>query len=68
MPCDITRPVPRAHRILVKVAAAGVNRADLLQARGQYPPPPGAPLTLGMAIAGEVMAAGGHVGKIVLTV
>jgi len=56
--CDIARPVPEAHQLLIKVAAAGVNRADLLQAQGKYPPPPGAPLTLGMEVSGEVAQAG----------
>jgi len=55
--CDIARPVPGPHQLLIKVAAAGVNRADLLQAQGKYPPPPGAPLTLGMEVAGEVVEA-----------
>ena len=54
------RPVPRpgAGEVLIKVAAAGVNRPDLLQRRGMYPPPPGAPDILGLEIAGEVVAAG----------
>ena len=56
----VTRPVPRpgAGEILVKVAAAGVNRPDVLQRQGHYPPPPGAPDILGLEIAGEVVAAG----------
>jgi NADPH:quinone reductase len=54
-------PQPGAHEILVKTAAAGINRADLLQARGKYPPPPGAPLTLGLEISGEVAATGAGV-------
>src|SRR5207237_247740 len=44
--------------VLVKVAAAGVNRPDVLQRRGIYPPPPGAPDVLGLELAGEVVAAG----------
>ncbi len=44
--------------MLVKVAAAGVNRPDVLQSRGLYPPPPGASDVLGLEIAGEVVAAG----------
>jgi len=54
------RPVPRpgAGEVLIKVAAAGVNRPDLLQRRGMYPPPQGAPDILGLEIAGEVVAAG----------
>ncbi len=54
-------PQPAPREILVKTAAAGVNRADLLQAKGKYPPPAGAPLTLGLEISGEVVAAGADV-------
>jgi NADPH2:quinone reductase len=56
----VERPVPRPGpgEVLVKVAAAGVNRPDILQRRGLYPPPPGAPDILGLEIAGEVIAAG----------
>jgi NADPH2:quinone reductase len=56
----VERPVPRpsAGEVLVKVAAAGVNRPDVLQRRGLYPPPSGAPDILGLEIAGEVVAAG----------
>jgi NADPH:quinone reductase len=57
----VTRPVPRAAEgeVLIKVAAAGVNRPDLLQRKGGYPPPPGAPTILGLEVAGEVVAANG---------
>jgi NADPH2:quinone reductase len=51
-------PVPDAGQVLVRVAAAGVNRPDVLQRRGHYPPPPGAPDILGLELAGEVVAAG----------
>jgi putative PIG3 family NAD(P)H quinone oxidoreductase len=56
----VERPVPRPGpgEVLVKVAAAGVNRPDILQRRGLYPPPPGAPNILGLEIAGEVVEAG----------
>ena len=52
------RPVPRPgpDEVLIKVAAAGINRPDVLQRRGHYPPPPGAPDILGLEIAGEVVA------------
>ena len=55
----LDRPVPRCgpREVLVKVAAAGVNRPDILQRRGLYPPPPGAPDILGLEIAGEVVEA-----------
>ena len=52
---EAPRPVPAAGEVLIKVAGAGLNRADLLQAKGQYPPPPGASLILGMEIAGEIV-------------
>ena len=59
-PVTIPRPEPREGEILVRVAAAGVNRPDLLQRMGGYPPPPGAPDTLGLEIAGEVVAGAGR--------
>jgi putative PIG3 family NAD(P)H quinone oxidoreductase len=55
---DRTVPRPGKGEVLVKVAAAGVNRPDVLQRRGLYPPPPGAPDILGLEIAGEVVEAG----------
>ncbi|MBR0797881.1 NAD(P)H-quinone oxidoreductase [Bradyrhizobium jicamae] len=58
-------PVPKAGEILVKVAAAGVNRPDVAQRSGSYPPPPGASDLPGLEIAGEVVALGeGAVHKI----
>jgi NADPH2:quinone reductase len=51
-------PTPGAGEILVKVAAAGVNRPDVMQRLGLYPPPPGAPDIPGLEIAGEVVALG----------
>ncbi len=54
----VERPVPRPGpgEVLVKVAAAGVNRPDVMQRAGNYPPPPGAPSIIGLEIAGEVVA------------
>ncbi|MGZ5364217.1 MAG: NAD(P)H-quinone oxidoreductase, partial [Mycobacterium sp.] len=49
---------PRVGEILIKVSAAGVNRADLLQAAGKYPPPPGASETLGLEVSGTVAGLG----------
>jgi putative PIG3 family NAD(P)H quinone oxidoreductase len=49
-------PVPGPGEVLVKVAAAGINRPDVLQRKGMYPPPPGAPDILGLEIAGTVVA------------
>ncbi|HWS58039.1 MAG TPA: NAD(P)H-quinone oxidoreductase [Actinotalea sp.] len=51
-------PVPGPGEVLVRVAAAGVNRADLLQRAGHYPPPPGAPGWLGLEVSGTVVAVG----------
>ncbi len=60
---EIARPEAGIGQILVKVAAAGVNRPDILQRQGGYPPPAGAPLTLGLEIAGEVVALGQGVSR-----
>jgi NADPH2:quinone reductase len=54
-------PIPGDGEILVKVAAAGVNRPDVMQRQGLYPPPPGAPDIPGLEIAGEVVALGPNV-------
>jgi NADPH2:quinone reductase len=54
-------PVPGDGEILIKVAAAGVNRPDVQQRKGLYPPPPGAPDIPGLEIAGEVAALGSGV-------
>lgn len=56
----LERPVPGPGQILIKVAAAGVNRPDLLQRLGFYPPPPSAPTTLGLEVAGEVVVGSGR--------
>ncbi|MEG8023680.1 NAD(P)H-quinone oxidoreductase [Sphingomonas aurantiaca] len=60
----VDRPVPRPGQgeVLVKVAAAGVNRPEVMQRMGKYPPPPGAPSILGMEIAGTIVAVGEGVG------
>ena len=50
-----------AGEVLIKIAASGVNRADVLQAAGKYPPPPGASETIGMEVAGVVAEAGSGV-------
>ena len=56
----VERPVPRPGpgELLIKVAAAGVNRPDILQREGKYPPPPGAPSIPGLELAGEVVGLG----------
>ena len=57
-PVEIDTPEAGPGQVLIRVAAAGVNRPDLLQRDGAYPPPPGAPQTLGLEVAGEVVALG----------
>lgn len=54
-------PVPGPGEVLVRVGAAGVNRADLLQRRGLYPPPPGASDVLGLELAGTIAGLGADV-------
>jgi NADPH2:quinone reductase len=56
---DVAAPEPKCDELLVRVRAAGVNRADTMQRRGHYPPPPGFPEDIpGMEFAGEVAAVG----------
>ena len=55
---EVPDPVPGPGEVLVEVAAAGVNRADLLQRQGHYPPPPGAPEYPGLECAGRIRALG----------
>ena len=56
---EVPDPQLREGDLLVGVRAAGVNRADLLQRMGKYPPPPGEPETIGLEIAGEVIEPAG---------
>lgn len=51
-------PQPRDDEVLIRVLAAGVNRPDVIQRKGLYPPPPDASPILGLEVAGEVVAAG----------
>lgn len=51
-------PTPGAEEVLIRVAAAGINRADLLQRKGHYPPPPDASPIMGLEVAGTVLACG----------
>jgi putative PIG3 family NAD(P)H quinone oxidoreductase len=53
-------PAPLPGQILIRVAAAGINRPDIIQRNGFYPPPPGAPATLGLEVAGEVLTGAGR--------
>ena len=54
----VTGPVPvaKSDEVLIRVLAAGVNRPDVAQRQGSYPPPPGASPILGLEVAGEVAA------------
>jgi len=51
-------PHPQADEVLIRVAASGLNRADLLQVAGRYPPPPGEPDILGLEVSGEIVGTG----------
>ncbi len=58
---EVPTPQPQGEQILVKVHAAGLNRSELLQARGLYPAPPGAPQNIpGLEFAGEIVATGNN--------
>jgi putative PIG3 family NAD(P)H quinone oxidoreductase len=59
-PAQVDRPEPKPGQILIKVKAAGINRPDILQRLGAYPPPPGSPDTMGLEVAGEVVVAAGR--------
>lgn len=54
-------PVPGPGEVLIRVAAAGVNRPEVMQRKGLYPPPPGAPSILGMEVSGVIAAVGEEV-------
>jgi NADPH2:quinone reductase len=54
----VPTPKPGPGDLLIRMKAAGVNRPDIIQRMGLYPPPPGAPTTLGLEVAGEVAAVG----------
>src|SRR5438094_7799222 len=58
VPTERPRPVPGPGEVLIKVAAAGVNRPDVMQRLGKYPPPPGASDIPGLEIAGTVESVG----------
>ena len=54
--CDVPDPVIKDDEVLVKIYAAALNRADLLQREGKYPSPPGCPEWMGLELAGEIVA------------
>lgn len=59
---EVPTPTPKEDEVLVKVAAAGVNRGDLMQAQGEYPPPEGESDIIGLECAGTVVDTGEQVG------
>src|SRR5262245_48927786 len=61
VPVERPTPVPAAGEVLIKVAAAGVNRPDVMQRRGKYPPPPGTTDIPGLELAGTIEALGAGV-------
>ncbi len=65
-PVERPTPAPDIGEVLIKVAAAGVNRPDVMQRRGKYPPPPGASDIPGLEIAGTVAALGAGAGRFVV--
>ncbi len=58
VPAERPRPVPAPGEVLIRVAAAGVNRPDVFQRRGRYPPPPGASDIPGLEVSGVIEALG----------
>ena len=58
---DVPEPTPEPGEVIVQVVAAGLNRADLMQRQGHYPPPPGASQYLGMEVSGTIAAVGDSV-------
>lgn len=57
-------PLPSVNQVLIKVAAAGINRPDVMQRKGLYPPPPGASDIPGLEVAGTIQVLGGNIGHL----
>ncbi|MBP3299920.1 MAG: NAD(P)H-quinone oxidoreductase [Clostridia bacterium] len=55
---EVPNPVPKAGEVLIEIRAAAINRADLLQREGNYPPPPGCPEWPGLEVAGTIRGVG----------
>ena len=60
---DVEIPQIEKHEVLIQVHAAGINRPDILQRSGGYPPPPGASEILGLEVSGEIVDVGEDVNK-----
>src|SRR5438045_7712667 len=60
------RPTPVAGEVLIRVAAAGINRPDVMQRKGIYPPPPGASDIPGLEVAGTVVELGASVANVAI--
>lgn len=66
VPVERAVPVPKTGQVLIKVMTAGVNRPDVMQRMGLYPPPPGASDILGLEVAGIVVARGDNSGNLAI--
>lgn len=60
---DVPDPVCKSDDVIIRIEAAAVNRADLMQRAGDYPPPPGCPEWMGLEVAGEIVEVGNLVGN-----
>ena len=60
---NVPDPIIKNDELLVKIEAAALNRADLMQREGDYPPPPGCPEWMGLEVAGEIVKVGADVSK-----
>ena len=61
---NVPDPVIKSDEALIKIEAAALNRADLMQRAGDYPPPPGCPEWMGLEVSGEIVEVGEDVGKV----
>ena len=61
---DVPDPVIKSDEVLLKIEAAALNRADLMQREGDYPPPAGCPEWMGLEVAGEIIEIGEEAGKL----
>ena len=61
---EVPDPIIKGDEVLVRIEAAGINRADLLQREGGYPPPPGCPEWMGLEVSGEIIEMGEEAKKV----